>query len=346
MLFRPNLVLVLASLLAVIAWATSIRGTAGAGAVLRCFRLSTFLFTLWLLTPWWGRRDLLLARCHLRALVLVSASVVAGALVAPSAALQGRLTGVVWPVPPTQVGAFGALAAGMGIVFWLSGLVSRGRALMLGGGGVALLLLSETRTALVAVIVGLLVAAVSLFLARRRVRRTLAVLLLTAPVAALILAPAVTSFVRREQSPDQIRNLTGRKDVWNALLSAPRPEFNHWFGYGLSDKSFGGRPIDSTWLAVYHDLGLVGVGIVAALFLFLLVRPAFLPAGARRALAYFLVVYCLCASYTEVGLGDASPYLLHIVVAASLLTPDRVPPPSVPSRAKPPHAVAAPGPSP
>jgi hypothetical protein len=33
----------------------------------------------------------------------------------------------------------------------------------------------------------------------------------------------------------------------------------------------------------------------------------------------FLVVYCAVASYTEVGLGDASPYLLHLVVAASLL---------------------------
>ncbi len=34
-----------------------------------------------------------------------------------------------------------------------------------------------------------------------------------------------------------------------------------------------------------------------------------------------LILYCLATSYTEVGLGDASPYLLHLAVAASLLAP-------------------------
>src|SRR6185437_10697311 len=41
--------------------------------------------------------------------------------------------------------------------------------------------------------------------------------------------------------------------------------------------------------------------------------------GVRRATALFLIVYCLVASITETGLGDASPYLLELVVAASLL---------------------------
>jgi hypothetical protein len=41
--------------------------------------------------------------------------------------------------------------------------------------------------------------------------------------------------------------------------------------------------------------------------------------GIRRAVALFLVAYCLVASISETGLGDASPYLLNLVVAASLL---------------------------
>ena len=41
--------------------------------------------------------------------------------------------------------------------------------------------------------------------------------------------------------------------------------------------------------------------------------------GLRRAVALFLITYCLVASITETGLGDASPYLLELVVAASLL---------------------------
>lgn len=319
MLLRPNVVLLLASLLAIVALITGIRGEAGSGAILRGMRLSAFLLTLWLLTPLWGRSDLLLARCHLRALVGVSATVVAGALLAPSIALEGRLAGIIWPVPPTQVAAFAALAAGMGILLWLSGHMSRGHALVLGGGGVILILLTQTRTALVGLVIGLCIAGLTMFLSLRRVRHTLAVLLLTAPIATVVLAPMLLSYLSRNQSPEQLRGLTGRKAVWESLLSSSRSEFNQWFGFGLSDKSFGGRPIDSTWLAVYQDQGLLGVGLVAGLFLFLLIALAFLPPSPCRPLAYFLVIYCLCASYTEVGLGDASPYLLHIVAAASLL---------------------------
>ena len=43
------------------------------------------------------------------------------------------------------------------------------------------------------------------------------------------------------------------------------------------------------------------------------------PRGPRRAVALFLVTYCLVASITETGLGDASPYMLELVVAAALL---------------------------
>jgi hypothetical protein len=42
--------------------------------------------------------------------------------------------------------------------------------------------------------------------------------------------------------------------------------------------------------------------------------------GPTRALALFLIVYCLIAGITESGLGGPSPYLLDLSVAASLLT--------------------------
>ena len=90
---------------------------------------------------------------------------------------------------------------------------------------------------------------------------------------------------------------------------------------GLGDKSFDGLPIDNSWLAVYHEQGLIGVALVAAVVIVLggvaLLRPPSLP----RACAIFLISYCAIASYTEAGLGDASPYLLHLAVAASLLAP-------------------------
>ncbi len=42
--------------------------------------------------------------------------------------------------------------------------------------------------------------------------------------------------------------------------------------------------------------------------------------GPRRAVALFLIVYGLISSITETGIGDASPYILDLVVAASLLS--------------------------
>ena len=57
----------------------------------------------------------------------------------------------------------------------------------------------------------------------------------------------------------------------------------------------------------------------AALLIILILLAVTHQRGVRRALALFLVAYCLVASITETGLGDASPYLLELVVAASLL---------------------------
>ena len=91
------------------------------------------------------------------------------------------------------------------------------------------------------------------------------------------------------------------------------------FGSGLSNKSFNGLPIHSTWLGVYLDQGWFGVVIDAALLITLILLAMTHRRGVRRAVAVFLVVYCLVASITETGLTDASPYLLELVLATSLL---------------------------
>ena len=321
---RPNLVLSLYSLLVVIGLMSSMRGTAGLGAILRCGRMAAFVAVLWLLTPWWGRRDMLLLRCHLRALVGVCATVVAGLLIAPGAALSvdGRLSGALWPVWPTAVAHFAAIAAGIGGVLWLAGSMNRGRALLLVFGGTTLVLLSQTRIALVGLVLGMTCAAFSLLLARHRARTVFTGALLLAPFLFLTLAPALSAYFTRGQTTQEISNLTGRRQVWEAMLNTPRSGVEEWFGHGLSDKSFGGRSIDNSWLATYQDQGLLGVTTVGLIILFLLVFPAFAPTGPARAVAIFIVVFCVVDSYTEVGLGDASSYLLDLVAAASLLFSD------------------------
>ncbi|MDQ3895963.1 MAG: O-antigen ligase family protein [Actinomycetota bacterium] len=321
LIVRPNVVLTLATLLALTSVMTSIRGAVGVGGMFRSVRLCVFLAVLWLLTPWWGRRDLLFVRCHLRALLVVLATVLLGVLVAPTVALGGRLSGIIWPIPPPQVAEYAAVVAGMSVALWMSGFLVRSQAMFFAGGGVIIILLSHTRTALIGLVAGVLCAALSLALSRRRVRRFLTGALLVVPVVLVVLAPVLLTWFARGQSTEEIGQLTGRKQVWDSVLNAPRSEFDQWFGHGLSDKAFNGLPIDSTWLAVYHDQGLVGDAVVGATLLFLLVAPIFRPSAPGRAVVTFTVVYCAVAAYTEVGFGDASPYLLHLVVAASLLTP-------------------------
>ena len=91
------------------------------------------------------------------------------------------------------------------------------------------------------------------------------------------------------------------------------------FGFGLSNKSANGLPVDSNWLASFLDQGVFGVVVSAAVLLFVLVTAYFQPRGVKRSLALFLATYCLVASFTETGFSDASTYLLELTLAASLL---------------------------
>lgn len=316
---RPSVFLAFVTVLAVLAVVVSLRGSAGVGGVIRSFRLSVFTSVLWLLSPWWGRRDLLIVRCHLRALLVVLATVILGAAVKPGAALGGRLAGILWPIPPPQVAEYSAIVVGMSVALWMSGLLVRRQALLFGVGGLALVLLSHTRTALVALIVGVISAAAATVWVNRRARRTLGVALVLVPIVLVALAPVALTWFARGQDAQQIGSLTGRKKVWEALIHEPRSELTRFFGRGLSDKSAGGLSIDSTWLAAYQEQGLVGAFVIGSALCFLIVVPIFRPSAPGRAVATFLVVYCAIASYTEVTIGDVSPYLLHLVVAASLL---------------------------
>ena len=133
----------------------------------------------------------------------------------------------------------------------------------------------------------------------------------------------MATWLARGQDDQDLAALTGRRAVWESVLAEPRSTFEVLFGFGLSNKSFNGLPIDSNWLATYYDVGVVGVAINAAMLLFLLVAAGFRPQGPKRALALFLVAYCIVASFTETGLSDASPYLLELTLAASLLVPTR-----------------------
>ena len=322
---RPNVFLCLVSLLVVEALMTITDAQFLTSASYRTFRFVEFVAALWLLSPWFGREDLLLVRCYLAAMYTALASVVLGLLVAPGRAggLGGRLTGVLWPIPPPQVAHYAAVTAGITIVLWLCGLM-RGRVvvfIVLATG--AVLVLTHTRTALIGMMAGILVAGLSLFMAKTRVRKVFATAGVILSVGAITLSSVLTTWLARGESSQQLTSLTGRTPVWQAVLSAPRDGFQVFFGSGLSNNSFGGLAIDSNWLAAYSDQGVIGVAIVATMVLYVFIAAYFQPPGVRRALPLFFVTYCLVASFTETGLSQPSSYMLELTLAASLLVSSR-----------------------
>ncbi|MEU5088909.1 O-antigen ligase domain-containing protein [Streptomyces sp. NPDC021356] len=332
---RASAFLLLLTLLLVPSVISSVHLESGFGALFRCARLALFIGTLWLLSRWWDG-SLTFVRHHIRLYFVVLGSVAAGAVVSPGAALPdlygGRLVGALWPLTPPQIGQYAAVIIGLAVLLLLGRRTDRTSAAVVIVPSLVLLALTHTRTATLGLLIGLTLAIGSLVLTSAAARRFFAWAVLCAAVAAVVLGSALQAWFLRGQSKENFSSLTGRAKVWDALLAAPRTTSEYLFGTGLGDKSFGGLPIDDSWLAVYNEQGMTGIALVAAMVLVLGGVALLRPPSLSRACAIFLISYCAIASYTEAGLGDASPYLLHLAVAASLLAaPAPAPPlPAVP----------------
>lgn len=322
---RPNVFLCLLTLLVIDTFMTAGQAI-HFGTYYRTFRMASFVGTVWLISPWFGRRDLLLVRAHLRAAFVVLGTVLLGYLVSPHTAKSGgRLGGALWPTPPTQVAEFAAVTIGIVMLLWLSGQYS-GRVTMAVVVVAGFILVeTHTRTALIAMLGALLVGGLSLFAVRARVRKLFTAGTVVASIGATTASGLVTTWLARGEDTKELSDLTGRTTVWSGLLNLPRNTFQVVFGGGLSNQSYNGLPIDSNWLACYNDDGIVGVAICAAIILYLIIAAFFQPRGVQRALALFLSTYCLVASFTEVGFSEVSTYMLYVILAASLLvrSPDR-----------------------
>ncbi|WP_338673470.1 O-antigen ligase domain-containing protein [Streptomyces sp. SCSIO 30461] len=319
---RPSAFVFLLTLLLVPSVLASANLESGFGALFRCARLALFVGTLWLLSRWWDG-GLTFVRHHIRVYFVVLGSVAAGAAVSPGAAMPelygGRLVGALWPLTPPQIGQYAAVITGLAVLLLLGRRTSGGSAALVIVPALVLLALTHTRTATLGLLIGLTLAIGSLILTSAAARRFFAWAVLCTAVAAVGFGSALQAWFLRGQSQEHFTSLTGRAKVWDALLAAPRTTSEYLFGAGLGDKSFGGLPIDNSWLAVYHEQGVTGVALVAAIIIVLGGVALLRPPSLSRACAIFLISYCAIASYTEAGLGDASPYLLHLAVAASLL---------------------------
>jgi len=232
-----------------------------------------------------------------------------------------------WPLTPPQIGQYAAVVIGLTVLLLLGRRTDRVSAAVVIVPSLVLLAFTHTRTATLGLLIGLVLAIGSLVPTSAAARRFFAWAVLCAAVAAVGFGSALQAWFLRGQSQEYFTSLSGRAKVWDALLAAPRTTSEQLFGVGLGDKSFGGLPIDNSWLAIYNEQGLIGVTLVAAIIVVLGGVALLRPPSLQRACAIFLISYCALASYTEAGLGDASPYLLHLTVAASLLA---APAPAIP----------------
>ena len=317
---RPNVFLCLVALLVADAILTATQQS-HLGTYYRTFRFLEVLAGLWLLTPWWGRSDMMLCRWHLRLLYICLISVAVGVLVSPGKAFafDGRLGGDIWPMGPTQIAQYAAVAAGLTVLLWLGHCLSRRAALVGVALSIVILLLTHTRTALVGLAAGILVAGMSIFAVNTRVRKLFAWGALIAATAVVTAGGFITTWLARGETAQGLTSLTGRTNFWALVLNEPRNLFQEIFGFGITNASINGLPIDSNWLSSYQQEGIFGVCVCALIIIFLLVAAFFQAPGLRRALILFLVTYCLLASFTEDAFEAPSTYLLHLVIAASLL---------------------------
>jgi ABC-type sugar transport system permease subunit len=208
---------------------------------------------------------------------------------------------------------------GLTVLLWQARRIDGRSAVAVVVPALVLLLLSHTRTALLGLVVGLAVASLSVVFTNARARRSIAAAATLGVLGAAVFGSVVQEWLSRGQDSDQLSSLTGRQRVWDALLAHDRTFGEQLIGVGLTDKSFDGLAIDSTWLSVYHELGWAGVVLVASMLVGLVFAAALRPPTPGRTCAVFLVTYSIVASYTEVGLGDSSPYLLGLAAAAAAL---------------------------
>lgn len=318
---RPNAYLFLLMFLTVVSVVSSLELEVGIGSLFRCARLVVFVITLWLLSRWWGG-DLKFAYFHLRAVSVVVLSILVGMVIFPAKSFSysdSRLTGVLWGIPPTQVGMYCALCIGLSTILWIAHELDGRSLLLVVAPSAAMLLLSHTRTALFALTVGLGLAVLSLARVRPRAWKLVCGAVGLGIPLALVFSGPIMTWLQRGQDASQLSNLTGRALVWDRLLNEYKTPGDELLGIGLTDGSFGGLPIDNGWLAIYYNQGLVGMAIIAVMLLCFLALILLRPPTPERACAIFLVIYCIAVSYTEVGLGGPSPYHLSLAAAASML---------------------------
>jgi O-antigen ligase len=277
------------------------------------------------------------AYANIAAHALLTLSVLAGVVLAPSLAWQDappfraqRLVGFFLPMLAPRVGEIGAVLVGLAFLMWAQRRLGPIWLIAAGAAGTALIVFSQTRTAALALILGLLVA-FGATLTSPAGRRGLG-LIAGSLALSLPFLPHVIEWALRYQDSEQIQKLSGRTTVWDFIISQPYDARLFWFGHGIGNKKVVLRrgegdintmAIDNSWLDSFWETGMVGAVLVAAAVLAAAVYALRTPGLEARALSGFLMTYVLVASVNESGLCDFSSMTLLVLAAVLISAVDR-----------------------
>ncbi len=220
-ILRPNVFLCIVSSFPLEAILTALQPQY-LGTIYRTFRLVEFVIALWLLTPWWGRRDLLLVRCHLKAYLVIPDQCFSARLSPPGRREEGRLASASGTSrrlkSVTTRRSRQASSSCSGFCGKLPGRLALGIVVV----SVGMLILTHTRTALVGMMAGILIAYLSLVTTNARVRKLLDTAGIILVIAILTQSSFITSCLLRGEGTQDLPKLTGRTKVWTAILRFPR----------------------------------------------------------------------------------------------------------------------------
>ena len=303
------------SLLAVVALIPPLGGRAGVGSLFRASRFMATLVLIILLLPVFAHDRYIPLRAHMLVMKGIVASTVLSLGVGYGFDGDGRLITQLPALTAPGLAQWTALFSAMLAFGMLQRAIPVRNGMTWLAASMFCLLLSHSRTPLVAGGAAFVAGILAMFVSSQRARRLVSWTLFFVPVVALVFGPAVQAWFLRGQNQSQLSTLTGRTKAWAKVYAFPRDVYSRVFGIGLTDKSIEGLSIDSGYLSVYHEQGRLGVAIITLIFAIYLGRILTRHPSMPRAIALFLVVYVLIASYTETGIGDMSSYVLHLVLA-------------------------------
>jgi O-antigen ligase len=232
----------------------------------------------------------------------------------------GRLSGGVPQLSPNELALLGGIVVlfvGWRTVLGEAGWVRAGAAVV----ALGIIWLTGSRTGLLMLV--LAVAVMALFIRRARVGLVVGALVLAAVGSVAVLGTGVlTGFAERDGAGTS--TLDSRFIAWRAAATWADSLWQLIFGGGLSVKIirvsgqwWNTQPLDSSWVSLLVQVGLLGMLLAAGWVLWVL-RGVLRTPRPHRALFLGVLVFIVGRSFLESGLFDATPAFFSFF-AVSLL---------------------------